>query len=389
VLQPGDVIDSKYRVVRRIGEGGMGAVYEGQNVRIGRRVAIKVMHAAMARHRLLVARFEREAQAAANIGSKHVVEVFDLGDLPDGERYMVMEYLEGESLAARLKSRTRLSPQEIAPLAVQLLDGLAKVHQAGIVHRDLKPPNIFLAQTEDGADLVKILDFGICKLADRKRAPGEISTGIGDLLGTLTYMSPEQLEHGSSGVDGRADLYAVGVMLYRAVTGALPYGASTVVDLLRELREGRAPRIVELADDVDERFASIVHKALEWDRTARFGTAREFKRALTDWSSNVARLSEVLSDFLDAPKPKESAPARSAGIQRMRRPASRPHEDVGPLDTTPAPEPATPVASKRSRRGGTVRMKAVRTEDAPNDAAVDIEIAIEIDTEPGGARGPR
>jgi serine/threonine-protein kinase len=186
-LKGGDVIGGKYRVVRLIGEGGMGAVYEGQNLRIDRRVAIKVMHASMARDRELVARFEREAHAAAKIGSKHIVDVFDLGDLPGGDRFMVMEYLEGETLHARLKARQRLPPQEVVPMGVQLLEGLAKVHDADIIHRDLKPSNIFLAHVEGGREFVKILDFGVCKMTREKGKGGDLSTGIGDLLGTLPY----------------------------------------------------------------------------------------------------------------------------------------------------------------------------------------------------------
>jgi serine/threonine protein kinase len=371
VLSPGDVIDGKYRVVRRIGEGGMGAVWEGVNLRINRRVAIKVMHAAMARHKRLVARFEREAQAAANIDSAHVVEVFDLGDLANGERYMVMEYLEGESLHARLRSKQRMTPHEIAEIGIQLLDGLAKVHQAGIVHRDLKPANIFLARGDGGTDVVKILDFGICKMTEREKAPGEISTGVGDLLGTLAYMSPEQLEHGSSGLDGRGDLYAVGVMLYRAVTGTLPYGAATVVDLLRELREGRAPQVNELAGDVDPKFGAIVQKALEWDRTARFATAKEFQRALEDWRKNNARLREVLSDFLETPaKP----------MQALGKLSLEPKKPAASENTpTTSDHGEKPVGPKRSRS------QTLKMDDAP--VKPDDEIQVDIDDEPGGPPG--
>src|SRR4051812_33437697 len=146
----------------------MGAVYEGENIRIDRRVAIKVMHASMTRDRELVARFEREAHAAAKIGSKHIADVLDLGGLPSGDRFMIMEYLEGETLLARLKKVERLTTHEVAPIGAQLLAGLAKVHDAGIVHRDLKPANIFLATGDGGRVLVKILDFGICKMTREK-----------------------------------------------------------------------------------------------------------------------------------------------------------------------------------------------------------------------------
>src|SRR5689334_7106520 len=137
VLSLGEVIDGKYRVVRLIGEGAMGAVFEGQNVRLNRRVAIKVLHATIASERSLVVRFEREAQAAAKIGSMHVVDVFDLGDLPSGDRYMVMELLEGENLQTRLMRQRRIPQEQLAEIAIELLEGLEAVHRANIVHRDL------------------------------------------------------------------------------------------------------------------------------------------------------------------------------------------------------------------------------------------------------------
>src|SRR5690349_12480299 len=164
MLSTGDIIEGKYRIVRLLGEGGMGAVYEGENTRIHRRVAIKVLHAAVAAKADVVQRFEREAQAAGRIGSDHIVEVLDLGNLPGGERFMVMEYLEGESLGDRLKRRQRLPPVEVAPVLIQLLEGLIAAHAAGIIHRDLKPDNVFLMANKGGQkDFVKVLDFGVSK----------------------------------------------------------------------------------------------------------------------------------------------------------------------------------------------------------------------------------
>jgi len=349
----------------------MGVVFEGQSLRLNRRVAIKVMNAAMAKQRSFVVRFEREAQAAANIGSVHVVDVFDLGDLPLGERYMVMEFLEGESLQARIAAASRLSPHAITAIVIQLLEGLRKVHQAGIVHRDLKPANIFLARGEEGADLVKILDFGVCKMSDQTRSMSDVATGVGALLGTIGYMSPEQLEHGSKGLDGRADLYAVGVLLYRAVTGKLPYGASTVIDLLKQLREGHAPRIGELVGDVDKNFSAIVHKALEWDRTARFATAKDFQRALIDWTRSVARIEEVLSDFLEVPP--QSAKSSGAAVGKVALVSS-------PVHVRPSPRPtneAKPAISKRRSRRRTAKM-----EERPARPGSEPDITVLGDDEP-------
>jgi serine/threonine-protein kinase len=377
VLSPGELIDGKYRVVRLIGEGAMGSVFEATSVRLNRRVAMKVMHADVAREKSLVKRFEREAQAAASIGSAHIVNVFDLGDLPNGERYMVMEYLEGESLQERLKRMGRLPPRIIAHIAMQLLDGLAKVHQAGIIHRDLKPANVFLAVGDGGEDLVKILDFGICKMTDKNK--GDMSTGVGALLGTLAYMSPEQVEHGSKDLDHRADLYAVGVILYRSVTGTLPYGATSVVELLRQLREGRAPQIAELASDVDKGFSRIVHKALEWDRTARFATAKEFQRALAEWDKSVAAIGDVLSDFLSGSEAPDAPPAttRGSSIPASASPSSapvgrmalrqRPMKDTIPDPMSVAPSTAPLPEKPRRRRSGTIKMEGAPEKPGDDD----------------------
>ena len=298
VAEPGDIIDGKYRVVRLLGEGGMGAVFEGLNMRLGRPVAIKMMHAEIARDKQAVARFEREAQAAARIGSRHIVDVLDLGELASGDRYLVMEYLDGETLAARLKRAGTMGVPEAARFGVQLVEGLAKVHDAGIVHRDLKPPNVFLVPAEDGSDFVKILDFGVCKI-QRSIARNGPSTGVGDVLGTLGYMAPEQLEHGPQAVDARADLYAVGVLLYRAVAGCLPYPARNLPEHLTALRERRTSPLVELVKGTDPRFSEIVERAIEWDRDARFQDARELLLALSTFCQANDEVNRLLADFLE------------------------------------------------------------------------------------------
>src|SRR6187402_717726 len=149
-LEPGQLIDGKYRIVRLIGEGGMGAVYEGENVRINRRVAIKVLHAAYTGNAEVMQRFEREAQAAGRIGNDHILEVLDLGQLGDGDHYIVMEFLDGVALGDRSKERGRLTPREVTPIMQQSLVGLDAAHAKGIVHRDLKPDNIFILKEKAG-----------------------------------------------------------------------------------------------------------------------------------------------------------------------------------------------------------------------------------------------
>ncbi|HVY46582.1 MAG TPA: serine/threonine-protein kinase, partial [Minicystis sp.] len=227
----GQVIDGKYKLVRLLGSGGMGAVYEGENLRIRRRVAIKMLHAAVSSQAETVARFEREAQAAGQIGSEHICEVLDLGVLPDGTRYMVMEYLEGETLTARIERGGRLTPAASIPLLVQVLEGLGAAHAAGIIHRDLKPDNVWIVPQRGGMrDFVKILDFGVSKFTQAAGGDEMKMTRAGTVMGTPYYMSPEQARGGQ--IDARTDLYALGVVLYQATTGQVPFDAATFNELL-------------------------------------------------------------------------------------------------------------------------------------------------------------
>jgi len=282
-LSPGDLLDDKYRIVRLIGEGGMGAVYEGENARIHRRVAIKVLHAEVAGNADAVARFEREAQAAGRIGSEHIVEVLDLGSLPSGARYLVMEFMDGDSLSRRIKQRGRLAVQEIYPIARQLLDALAAAHGAGIVHRDLKPDNVYLLTSRHGSkDFVKLLDFGISKFADITSGLSMTRTGV--VMGTPYYMAPEQAK-GSRELDQRVDLYAVGVVLYEALTGKVPFDAETFNELLFKIVLETPRPIEELAPGVDPHLCAIVRRAMAREPAERFQSALEFRTALDQWAS--------------------------------------------------------------------------------------------------------
>ncbi|MDX2052366.1 MAG: protein kinase [Polyangiaceae bacterium] len=288
-LQEGDLVQGKYRVVRIIGEGGMGAVFEGENIRINRRVAIKVLHAALASNKEVVQRFEREAQAAGRIGNDHILEVLDLGDLPDGDFFMVMEYLEGEPLSDRIRRLGRMSPEQVAPLMAQVLTGLQAAHTAGIIHRDLKPDNIFVLKEKAGQkDFVKIIDFGISKF---QPLGGEMKmTRTGSVMGTPYYMSPEQAS-GSSEADHRSDVYAVGVMMYEAVTGKVPFEASTFNQLLFKIVLDEVPKPETIVPDLDPGFASLIHKAMARDKEARFQDCTSLRNAILEWQRTGAAVS--------------------------------------------------------------------------------------------------
>lgn len=286
MLTPDEVIDGKFRIVRLLGQGGMGAVYEGVHLLIHRRVAIKVLHAAVVQHREAALRFEREAQAAGRIGSKHIVEVLDLGQLPSGARYMVMEFLEGESLGTRLERQHFLSPVELYPIVTQLLDGLGAAHRAGIVHRDLKPDNVFLQNNDGKADFVKLLDFGISKFGDSLGDSGLSMTQTGAVMGTPFYMAPEQAR-GARAVDHRADIYAAGVIMYECLTGRVPFNASSFNELLFKIALEEPPPLRSLAPHVDEELAGIVARAMARDPGRRFQSAAELRAALDGWSQRA------------------------------------------------------------------------------------------------------
>ena len=327
-VEIGQIIDGKYRVVAMIGEGGMGAVFSGEHLRLHRRVAIKVLHAAMAHNVEVVRRFEREAQAAGKIGNDHILEILDIGELPGGERFMVMEFLDGEPMDKRLERFGRLTPQQVYPLARELLEGLSAAHAAGIVHRDLKPANIFIQREKAGrTDYVKIIDFGISKF--QNVGGDEAKTRTGMIIGTPLYMSPEQAR-GLSEADSRADLYAVGVILYESVTGRVPFTGASPTDLLFQIALSTPPPIPTLVGDVDPSFCSIVEKAMARDPAARFQTGTEFIAALDAWAQNGKGVVAPLQAHL--------APAPYLATQQLGMPGATPAP-------TPAPTAGTPWAS--------------------------------------------
>ncbi len=296
--QPGQIIDGKYRIVRLLGTGGMGAVFEGENVRIRRRVAIKMLHNSVSSQPDVIARFEREAQAAALVGSDHICEVIDLGVLPDQTRYMVMEYLDGDTLSGLIKKMGRLLPLQSIPILVQILNALGAAHAAGIIHRDLKPDNVFILPQKGGVqNFVKILDFGVSKFSQLSGEAMNV-TRAGAVVGTPYYMSPEQAR-GSSAIDQRTDIYAIGVLLYQATTGQVPYQAETFNELLFKIVLEVAPPPQTYVPDLDPEFAAIIQRAMAREPDQRFQSCQQFRDALLRYEASRAQPAAALPSFHD------------------------------------------------------------------------------------------
>ena len=275
----GDVIDGKYVLERLLGRGGMGAVYAARHRKLGHAVAIKVMLADAANHEA-ASRFVNEGRAAANIQSEHVVKVSDV-DEENGYAYMVLELLEGEDLAQVLERERRLPAGIAVSYAIQALAGVRQAHAQGIVHRDLKPSNLFLAKRNDGSRVIKVLDFGISKANSSNplgAAPGAL-TSTKAMLGSPLYMSPEQLRSSKS-VDARADIWAMGVIIYELCTGKLPFMGDNLGELFAQILEVEAPPLRMFAPDAPPHLEAIVAKCLQRRPEHRFQTAMELEREL-------------------------------------------------------------------------------------------------------------
>ncbi len=324
-LSEGDVIDEKYRILRLLGKGGMGTVWVAENLRVKRQVAIKVLlrSAAEAAGDALL-RFEREAQAAGKIGSDHIVEVLDLGTTAEGDRFMVMEYLEGDTLKQRMR-RGRLDPQKTAAVFCELLEGLTAAHAAGIVHRDIKPDNIFLQKEKAGhRDWVKILDFGISKFSQLSGDEGQV-TRVGMVMGTPFYMSPEQARTAHA-VDTRSDLYSVAVMLFETLTGQVPFSGTTFAELLFKIAFEPQPHPKTVMPTLDDEICAIILRGMERDPAARFQTAGDFAEALKAWNARrdaqpAARSAQLMTMPLPQRAPPPPAAVTSHGLLAPPPPA--------------------------------------------------------------------
>jgi len=272
----------KYRIVRFLGEGGMGAVYEALHLEMGKRVAIKTISPALAANPEARARFLLEAQLTSRVRHPHTVDVTDIS--MEGEQaFLVMEYLEGEDLAKHIRHQAPLAVEEVIDIALPILAAVAAAHEEGIVHRDLKPQNIFLAEMRDGTVCPKVLDFGISK------APSNPIRTSGVILGSPSYFAPEQVQD-SKAISPASDQYALGVILYECVTGVLPYEGSNLAAIFQAIVTGHYPPPSRYRSDLPEGLQRVIATAMSLTPRTRFPTVKAMGRALLELASPKTRM---------------------------------------------------------------------------------------------------
>jgi serine/threonine protein kinase len=335
-----------YRVTSQLGEGGMGVVYLAQHPVIGRKVAIKLLHAVLARDPDIVARFFNEARAIHMIAHENIVEILDFGQTADGQPYFIMEYLTGESLSEVI-TRGPMDIDQVQTIGGQMCQALAAAHTKGIVHRDLKPHNVQICAKADGSPLVKILDFGVAKILASPDGSQSVKTRTGSLMGTPLYMSPEQCK-GAGTLDHRTDIYSLGVMLFEMVTGRPPFMAEGVGELFAKHMLEDPPPVTDFAPATPSHVAAAIMKSLAKDPQARFSGMEDLRKAL---------LGEV----------KLPVPASAGGTGMRRVPSSTSAQTISPRVSTTLSAAtseldasfAVPSARKKLVIGGVVAAAAL------------------------------
>jgi len=275
----GGVLQS-YHITKKLGEGGMGAVYLGEHVKMGRKSAIKVMTESLAKDTDAIARFNREAANAASINHVNVCAIYDFGETSDGTIFLAMEYIEGEALTDLIKREGPLDLQRAGTILKQTGDALQAAHELGIVHRDLKPDNIMIAKARDGSDLVKVVDFGIAKAMGGEEGQNVTRTGL--VVGTPEYMSPEQLS--GDKLDGRSDVYSLSLVFFRMITGTLPFQADSAQEVMIKRLTDDPTRLAEAHQGgaFPPQLQAVMDHAMERMPTDRYATAEEFAREAID-----------------------------------------------------------------------------------------------------------
>jgi tRNA A-37 threonylcarbamoyl transferase component Bud32 len=321
----GTVLDGRYRLIRTLGVGGMGTVYEAEQVTLEKRVAVKVLKASLVSTGVHLERFLREAKSASKIRHRNVVDIMDFGRLVSGSAYYVMELLEGTDVAELLRAEGRLPWARTRAIVLQVLSALEAAHAEGVIHRDIKPANVFLlSDTGDQEDVIKVLDFGIAKVQDDREL-----TRADEIVGTATYMAPEQAR---GIVSERTDIYSVGILMYKMLTGRVPFRGANGFETLRLHQTESPPSMRQLVPDLSAAVEAVVLQALAKQPLRRFGSMVEMQAAVRSIS------------------PTASARARRVSV---------PHSPGPPSEQATLDRPVTPAVEVPVRDGSTARAPAL------------------------------
>ncbi|MBM4360150.1 MAG: protein kinase, partial [Deltaproteobacteria bacterium] len=365
--QVDQLINNKYRLIRLIGEGGMGSVWEARHELLGTNVALKFLHGMLAKRKGLAERFLQEAQVSARIKSPHVVQVSDVDRTADGLVFMVMELIDGQTLQGLYEQLylrgEKLEYGEAFEIMLQAIDGVAAAHHLGIVHRDLKPDNVMLMRDAKGRLRVKILDFGIAKL----KASGEMDRGLtrpGMVMGTPEYMAPEQA-FSADQVDARADVFSLGVMFFEMLAGRRPVGGDDAHAIVAQYLDGQVPRLRELKPTVSEGLADAIHTAMAATADGRFDSIDAFTAAIMPFAPAGA-VPHPTPTSTDAVATRTPAPNGTVGLTPHANavaPVATPSTIGAPPDTVGTPPAAAAFAPNPGavdpNRTGTASMNAM------------------------------
>jgi len=339
-----EILSGQFKVLERIGSGGMGAVYKAHQPSMDRYVAVKILHSKFTKRKDLVSRFRREARAMSHLTHPNTAKVFLYGQLEDEACYIVMEYLEGKNLGQVVRHEGPMKPERAIAVLIQACGALEEAHQKGIVHRDLKPENIFLCAQGGLEDFAKVLDFGLAKVTEREMQPGSlILTQEGMVFGTPEFMSPEQAQ--GKTLDARSDVYSLAVILYELLTGKLPFDARTPMEYIGlHVQAEPIPLEVRAPDrSFPTGLQEVLDKALAKKPEERFQSAAEFAAALRA-IVNDRNVEQAMSAIPDAAAAlAETVPAIQAIQQRAQTP--KPMPAVGPEVKAPSPAPTVPEVS--------------------------------------------
>ena len=342
----GHIVADRYHIIRKLGEGGMGQVYLAEHVRMKRKSAVKVMSPGMMNDPDAISRFNREASNASQISHSNVAAIYDFGETTDGLIYLAMEFVDGEPLSRLIERHDALPALRAASITQQTADALGAAHDLGIVHRDLKPDNIMIAKNRDGSDCVKVVDFGIAKAS--RGGDGQKVTRTGFVVGTPEYMSPEQLSGDT--VDGRSDIYSLGLVAFNMFTGKLPFPSKTSQEAMIMRLTDRPRTLLEMKEDVPwpAELQAVMDKALARDSAIRYSDSREFGRDLIVALQGMPNLTaEQLGTQIVTAKALAASLPKSSGVSRVSVPKMTPTIAAAVLSSGVRPSAATVTTGAR------------------------------------------